>query len=281
MSTPHSSGKKSKPGKRLTVPEIRAAKGATPLVSLTAYTAPIARLVDADCDVIIIGDSMAMVLYGMPDTLGLSLFTMTGHAKAVVEATAHALCVFDMPFGSYEESKEQAFRNASRVLKKTGVQAVKLEGGVAMATTIRHLVAGGIPVMAHIGLRPQAINTMGGFKVQGRGKAGHAEVLADARAVDKAGAFATVIEGVPGGLAAEITAAVGNPTIGIGASVDCDGQVLVTEDMLGLSPWVPKFVKTYATLSDDISRAVKAYAGDVRARRFPGADQTYSKKKNV
>ncbi|MEE8258776.1 MAG: 3-methyl-2-oxobutanoate hydroxymethyltransferase [Sphingomonadales bacterium] len=281
MSTPYSSGKKQSQGKRLTVPNIQAAKGGEPLVSLTAYTAPIARLVDQASDIIIIGDSMAMVLYGLPDTLGLSLFTMIGHARSVVEATSHALCVFDMPFGSYEEGKEQAYRNAARVIKKTGVQAIKLEGGEHMAPTIKHLVAGGIPVMAHIGLRPQALNTMGGFKVQGKGKASHAQVLKDAKAVDKAGAFSTVIEGVPGGLAAEITAAVSNPTIGIGASVHCDGQVLVTEDMLGLSPWVPKFVKTYANLSEEIEKAVKAYAGDVRARRFPGPDQTYGKNKKV
>ena len=265
--------------KRLSVPDIRAMKGAAPIVSLTAYTAPIARLVDAEADVIIIGDSMAMVLYGLPDTLSLPLATMIGHAKSVVGATSHALCVFDMPFGSYEESKQQAFRNAARVMKRTGVQAVKLEGGEQMAPTIKHLVDNGIPVMGHVGLRPQAVNTMGGFKVQGRDPAAKAQIIKDAVAVDKAGAFSTVIEGVPPDVAKEVTAAVSNPSIGIGASVDCDGQVLVTEDMLGLSPWVPKFVKTYASLAGDISKAVKNYADDVRSRRFPSSGQTYSDKK--
>lgn len=271
--------KKRPVGQRLTVPAIRAMKGNTLIVSLTAYTAPIARLVDSETDVIIIGDSMAMVLYGLPDTLSLSLHTMIGHAKSVVDATHHALCVFDMPFGSYEESKEQAFRNAARVMKRTGVQAVKLEGGESMAPTIKHLVENGIPVMGHVGLRPQAVHTMGGFKVQGKDSEAKAQLLKDAVAIDKAGVFSTVIEGVRPVVAMEITAAVSNPTIGIGASVDCDGQVLVTEDMLGLSPWVPKFVKTYASLGKDITKAIKAYADDVRKRRFPGPGQIYTDKK--
>ncbi|MEE8296002.1 MAG: 3-methyl-2-oxobutanoate hydroxymethyltransferase, partial [Sphingomonadales bacterium] len=228
MSTPNSSINK-KTAKRLTVPEIRARKGGEPLVSLTAYTAPMAAMVDQVAEVIIIGDSMGMVLYGLPNTLPVSLFTMIGHARAVVDSSARALCVFDMPFGSYEESKEQAFRNAAKVMKKTGVQAVKLEGGEGMAETARHLVDNGIPVMAHVGLRPQAVHSMGGFKVQGKG-ADHDQVIKDAVALDKAGVFSTVVEGVPEALATEITNAISNPTIGIGASSACDGQVLVTED---------------------------------------------------
>ncbi|MCH7630905.1 MAG: 3-methyl-2-oxobutanoate hydroxymethyltransferase [Proteobacteria bacterium] len=276
MSTPNSSARKSA-GKRLEAPDILKRKGAEPLVSLTAYTAPMARLVDQVADIIIIGDSMGMVLYGLETTLAMPLFTMIGHARAVVDASSHALCVFDMPFGSYEEGPEQAFRNAARVMKKTGVQAVKLEGGEQMAETAAHLVKHGIPVMGHIGLTPQAYHAMGGFKVQGKGK-GRGQVLRDARALDRAGVFSTVIEGVPEPLAREITKAVGNVTIGIGASAACDGQVLVTEDLLGLSPRTPKFVKQYADLNQAIETALKCYAEDVKSRRFPGLEHTYSDK---
>ena len=276
MSTPNSSARKSA-GKRLEAPDILKRKGAEPLVSLTAYTAPMARLVDQVADIIIIGDSMGMVLYGLETTLAMPLFTMIGHARAVVDASSHALCVFDMPFGSYEEGPEQAFRNAARVMKKTGVQAVKLEGGEQMAETAAHLVKHGIPVMSHIGLTPQAYHAMGGFKVQGKGK-GRAQVLRDAKALDQAGVFSTVIEGVPEPLAREITKAVGNVTIGIGASAACDGQVLVTEDLLGLSPRTPKFVKQYADLNQAIETALKCYAEDVKSRRFPGLEHTYSDK---
>ncbi len=276
MSTPNSSAKKPA-GKRLEAPDIIARKGGEPLVSLTAYTAPMARLVDQVADIIIIGDSMGMVLYGLETTLPMPLFTMIGHAKAVVDSSSRALCVFDMPFGSYEEGKEQAFRNAARVMKKTGVQAVKLEGGEQMAETVHHLVQHGIPVMGHIGLTPQAFHAMGGFKVQGKGKA-RDQVLRDAKALDQAGVFSTVIEGVPEPLAKEITAAVGNVTIGIGASAACDGQVLVTEDLLGLSPRTPKFVKQYGDLNQVIEKALKCYADDVKARRFPGLEHTYSDK---
>lgn len=274
MSTPYSHKQDKKALRRLTVPEIRAAKGKTPLVSLTAYTAPLASLVDEVADVIIIGDSMAMVLYGLPNTLSLSLFTMMGHARAVVDASSRALCVFDMPFGSFEESQEQAFRNAAKVIKKTGVQAVKLEGGEDIAETVKHLVKNGIPVMAHVGLRPQALHAMGGFKVQGRGES-HDQVLKDAIALDKAGVFSTVVEGVPPSLAGEITKAVSNPTIGIGASADCDGQVLVTEDMLGLSTRTPKFVKKYADLDGVVRKALEGFSEDVKARKFPGPDHLY------
>jgi 3-methyl-2-oxobutanoate hydroxymethyltransferase len=275
MSTPYGVEQKKAAGPRLTVPKVRAMKGAKPIVSLTAYTAPIAQLVDAEADVIIIGDSMAMVLYGEPNTLGISLFTMMTHASAVVKATAHALCVFDMPFGSYQESPEQAFRNAARVMKRTGVQAIKIEGGVEMGATAKHLVDNGIPVMAHVGLRPQALHSMGGFRVQGKGSQA-AQVLADAAAMDQAGVFATIVEGVPEGVGAEITKQVSNPTIGIGAGVKCDGQVLVTEDMLGLTGRRPKFVKAYANLAEAAAKAIRDYAGDVRAGRFPTSEYTYA-----
>ncbi len=278
MSTPNSTYGMAKAGvKRLTVPEIKARKGGEPLVSLTAYTAPMAALVDEVAEVIIIGDSLAMVLYGLPNTLPVSLFTMMGHARAVVDASARALCVFDMPFGSYEESREQAFRNAAKVMKKTGVQAIKIEGGEGMADTARHLVDNGIPVMAHVGLRPQALHNMGGFKVQGKGSS-HDQVFKDAIAMDKAGVFASVIEGVPEPLAKEITQAVANPTIGIGASSACDGQVLVTEDMLGLSARTPKFVKQYADIKSEIEKALKLYSDEVKARKFPGPENIYKDK---
>lgn len=277
MSTPYSSSGKAKAVKRLTVPEIKARKGGEPLVSLTAYTAPMAAFVDEVAEVIIIGDSMGMVLYGLPNTLPVSLFTMMGHAKAVVDGSARALCVFDMPFGSYEESKEQAFRNAAKVMKKTGVQAIKIEGGEGMSETAKHLVDNGIPVMAHIGLRPQAVHSMGGFKVQGKG-GGHDQIIKDAIALDKAGVFSTVIEGVPEDLATEITKAISNPTIGIGASKACDGQVLVTEDMLGMSERTPKFVKKYADLKGEIEKALKGYADEVKSRQFPGPGHTYKDK---
>lgn len=276
MSTPNSSINK-KTAKRLTVPEIMARKGGEPLVSLTAYTAPMAAMVDEVAEVIIIGDSMGMVLYGLPNTLPVSLFTMIGHARAVVDGSSRGLCVFDMPFGSYEESKEQAFRNAAKVMKKTGVQAIKLEGGEGMAETARHLIDNGIPVMAHVGLRPQAVHNMGGFKVQGKGE-DHDQILKDAIALDKAGVFSTVVEGVPENLASEITGAISNPTIGIGASKACDGQVLVTEDMLGLSEKTPKFVKKYADIKSEIERALKGYADEVKSRQFPGPENTYKDK---
>ncbi len=276
MSTTNTNAKSSK-AKRLTVPEIMARKGGEPLVSLTAYTAPMAALVDEVVEVIIIGDSMGMVLYGLPNTLPVSLLTMMGHAKAVVDGSARARCVIDMPFGSYEESKEQAFRNAAKVMKKTGVQAVKLEGGEGMAATAKHLVDNGIPVMAHVGLRPQAVNNMGGFKVQGKGQ-DHDQILKDAIALDKTGVFSTVVEGVPEDLATEITKAITNPTIGIGASNACDGQVLVTEDMLGLSNRTPKFVKKYGNLKKAIETALNCYADEVKSRKFPGPDNTYKDK---
>lgn len=256
--------------------DIRAAKGGAPLVSLTAYTTPMAQMMDPHCDFVLVGDSVGMVLHGLPSTLGVTLEMMILHGQAVARGLSTAMLVIDMPFGSYEESPAQAFANAARVMAETGAAAIKLEGGVHMAETIRFLVARGIPVMAHIGLTPQAINTLGGYKVQGRGD-GRAALLADADAVAEAGAFAVVLEKLPAGLADEITARLPIPTIGIGASAGCDGQILVVDDMLGLfTAFKAKFVKRYAHLGDDGAAAIAAYAADVRARRFPGPEHVFA-----
>ncbi|SNR47215.1 3-methyl-2-oxobutanoate hydroxymethyltransferase [Puniceibacterium sediminis] len=255
--------------------DIRARKGGVPLVSLTAYTTPMAQVMDAHCDFVLVGDSVGMVLHGLPSTLGVTLEMMILHGQAVRRGLSHAMMVVDMPFGSYEESPAQAFRNAARVMAETGAGAVKLEGGVAMEETIAFLVRRGIPVMAHIGLTPQSINTLGGYKVQGRGAAGEA-LLADARAVTRAGAFAVVLEKVPETLADLITAEVEIPTIGIGASAGCDGQILVVDDMLGLfTAFKAKFVKRYADLGEQAELAVAAYATEVRARQFPGPEHVF------
>ncbi|WP_298495215.1 3-methyl-2-oxobutanoate hydroxymethyltransferase [uncultured Maritimibacter sp.] len=256
--------------------DIGAMKGAAPIVCLTAYTTPVARLVDVEADLVLVGDSVGMVLHGMDSTLGVTMEMMILHGQAVARGTTRACLVIDMPFGSYEESPEQAFRNAARLMRETGAVAVKLEGGVTMAETIRFLTARSIPVMAHVGLTPQAINTLGGYKVQGRG-ADRARVLADARAVAEAGAFSVVLEKVPAGLAAEITASLAIPTVGIGAGVECDGQVLVVDDMLGLfDAFKPKFVKRYASLATDARAAIAAYAAEVRERRFPAPEHIFS-----
>jgi 3-methyl-2-oxobutanoate hydroxymethyltransferase len=261
--------------RRVTVPDLRARKGGTPIVSLTSYHAHTAALVDKYADFILVGDSLGMVMHGMDSTLGVPLDLMIMHGKAVVRGTQRALVVVDMPFGSYEESPDVAFRNAARVMKETQCQAVKLEGGARMAETIRFLSDRGIPVMAHVGLTPQSVNTMGGFKVQGRDEAAWTVHVDDARAVAEAGAFAVVVEGVVEELADRITEAVDIPTIGIGASRKCDGQILVLEDMLGLNPRPPKFVKVYGRLGPMIEEAVKSYADDVTARAFPGPDEVY------
>ncbi|MEP2715913.1 3-methyl-2-oxobutanoate hydroxymethyltransferase [Pseudophaeobacter sp.] len=267
----------------VTAGDILAQKGKTPIVSLTAYTTPMAQMMDPHCDFILVGDSVGMVLHGLPSTLGVTMEMMILHGAAVARGLSHAMLVIDMPFGSYEESPEQAFRNAARLMRETNAAAVKLEGGVEMAPTIQFLVERGIPVMAHLGLTPQSINTLGGYKVQGRDAAG-AAVLAGAQAVAEAGAFAVVLEKVPQGLADEITGAVAIPTIGIGASAGCDGQILVVDDMLGLfTAFKPKFVKRYGNLGTDAEAAIAAYAAEVRARAFPAAehvfaDQTPSKK---
>ena len=265
--------------KRAPLPDdIRAAKGGTPLVSLTAYTTPMAEMMDAHCDFVLVGDSVGMVLHGLPSTLGVTIEMMILHGQAVARGLQSAMMVIDLPFGSYEESPQQAFRNAARLMTETGAGAVKLEGGTDMAETIAFLVKRGIPVMAHIGLTPQSINTLGGYKVQGRGDA-RATLIADAQAVSDAGAFAVVLEKVPANLADDITAQLPIPTIGIGASAGCDGQILVVDDMLGLfTAFKAKFVKRYAHLGDDGAAAIAAYAAEVRARTFPAKEHIFADK---
>ena len=256
-------------------PDIRARKGGIPLVVLTAYSTPVARLVDAHCDVVLVGDSVGMVIHGLPSTLGVTMEMMILHGRAVVRGAQKAMPVIDMPFGSYEESPQQAFRNASRLMAETGAPAVKLEGGVHMAETIAFLTARGVPVMAHVGLTPQSVNTFGGYKVVGRGDEAE-KVMADARAVEDAGAFSVVLEKVPEGLAARITQGLTIPTIGIGAGVRCDGQVLVVDDMLGLfTDFRPKFVKRYAELGKSADEAIAGYAAEVRSRAFPAAEHSF------
>jgi 3-methyl-2-oxobutanoate hydroxymethyltransferase len=263
------------PTRRVTAPDIRNRKGGAPIVALTAYHAHTARIIDPHVDMLLVGDSLGMVMHGYETTVPVPLELMIMHAQAVVRGSKRALVVVDMPFGSYEESPPVAFRNASRVLKETGCGAVKIEGGVQMAETIRYLSERGIPVMSHIGMTPQAINTIGSFAPRGRLRSEWAAFEADARAVAEAGAFAVVLEALAELLAARITKQITIPTIGIGASAECDGQILVLEDMLGLSPRVPKFVKEYAQIGAGIEAAVKAFAGDVRARVFPSAEYTY------
>ncbi|CAI9119478.1 3-methyl-2-oxobutanoate hydroxymethyltransferase [Brytella acorum] len=260
----------------LSVPKIRARKGGAPIVALTAYSALSARLVDPHVDVILVGDSVAMVEHGMTSTLGATLELMILHGRSVAQAASHALVVVDLPFGSYESRPEQAFENASRVMRETGCAAVKLEGGVAMRETIAFLTRRGVPVMAHIGLTPQSVMTMGGFRTQGRDEADWAIIEADALAVSEAGAFAVVLEGMVEPLAVRITENLSIPTIGIGASARCDGQILVLEDMLGLTPRAPKFVRRFGTLGDAARGAVEAYAQAVRERSFPAEAETYA-----
>ncbi len=264
-----------KPVRRTTVPQIRARKGGEPLVCLTSYHAHTAAIVDRHAELILVGDSLGMVMHGMETTVGVPLDLMVMHGRAVVRGTKRALVVVDMPFGSYEESSNMAFRNAAHVMKETGCGAVKLEGGSRMGETIRFLTERGIPVMAHIGLTPQSSHVMGGFKTQGRDEETWPAHLEDARVVAEAGAFSVVVEGVVEPLAARITAECPIPTVGIGASAACDGQILVLEDMLGLSPRPPKFVKVYGQLGSMIEDAVRSYAEDVRARAFPTEDQVY------
>ncbi len=261
---------------RVSAPDIRARKGGDPVVCLTAYTAPMAAILDPHCDLLLVGDSVGMVVHGLANTVGVTLEMMILHGQAVMRGATHALVVVDMPFGSYEAGPEVAFANAARVLKETGAQAIKVESGPSIAATVAYLVARGIPVMGHVGLRPQAVNVDGKFRAKGRDGEERAKVLAEARAVDEAGAFAIVVEGVDESLAPEITAAVSAPTIGIGASAQCDGQILVTDDLLGLFDWTPKFVRRYADLKNTIDGAAAAYAADVRARRFPAAAETYA-----
>ena len=263
------------PMKRLTIPAIRDRKGKDPVVMLTAYTTRMAQLLDPHCDVLLVGDSLGQVIYGLPSTLPVTLDMMIAHGAAVVRGSYHSLVIVDMPFGSYEASPEHAFESAARVLAETGAAGVKLEGGTAMAPVVEFLTRRGIPVMGHVGLTPQSVNALGGYGARGRSNAEHASILDDARAIADAGSFGMVAEGVVEGLANEITAAVTVPVIGIGASAQCDGQVLVTEDMLGLFERTPRFVKRYDDLAGRISAAVATYAAEVRSRDFPGAEQVY------
>ena len=270
------------PGKRTTVPSIRGRKveGRTeqPIVMLTAYTMRMAQLLDPHCDMLLVGDSLGQVIYGLPSTIPVTLDMMCAHGAAVVRGSWHVLVGVDMPFGSYEESPEQAFASAAHVMKETGCAAVKLEGGEAMAETIAFLALRGIPVIGHVGLTPQAVNMLGGYGVRGREDIEAEKILADARSVAEAGAFVMVVEGVMEELATRIAKEVAIPVIGIGASAECDGQVLVTEDMLGLFERTPRFVKRYHDLAGEIAGAAQKYAEEVRSRAFPSADQTYRPK---
>ena len=274
------------PGKRMTVPAIRGRKKAEgkgfkteqPLVMLTAYTMRMAQLLDPHCEMLLVGDSLGQVIYGLPSTVPVTLEMMCAHGAAVVRGSWHALVAVDMPFGSYEGSPQQAFDSAARIMKETGCAAVKLEGGEAMAETIDFLTHRGIPVIGHVGLTPQAVNVLGGYGARGKSDAEAKKIVFDASAVAKAGAFCIVVEGVMEEIAEKVTEAVPCPIIGIGASPKCDGQVLVTEDMLGLFERTPRFVKRYADLASEIAEAVGKYAEEVRTRAFPTEDQTYRPK---
>ncbi|WP_373488797.1 3-methyl-2-oxobutanoate hydroxymethyltransferase [Blastomonas sp.] len=267
------------PMKRLTVPAIQQRKAggvtAKPVVMLTAYTARMAQLLDPHCDMLLVGDSLGQVIYGLPSTVPVTLEMMCAHGAAVVRGSYHSVVIIDMPFGSYEASPEQAFASAARILKETGAAGVKLEGGAAMAPTVRFLTERGIPVVGHVGLTPQAINALGSYGARGRSQAEADKIVGDAVALDTAGAFAVVIEGVVEPIAIAATKAVSCVTIGIGASAQCDGQVLVAEDMLGLFERTARFVKRYENVAETIEGAVKAYAADVTSRAFPGPDQIY------
>jgi 3-methyl-2-oxobutanoate hydroxymethyltransferase len=270
------------PGKRMTAPSIRGRKldGKTeqPIVMLTAYTMRMAQLLDPHCDMLLVGDSLGQVIYGLPSTIPVTMEMMCAHGAAVVRGSWHALVAVDMPFGSYERSPEQAFENASRIMKETGCAAVKLEGGEAMGPTIEFLTHRGVPVIGHVGLTPQAVNILGGYGARGKDLYEALRIERDAKAVAKAGAFSIVVEGVLEELATKLSHGVDVPIIGIGASADCDGQVLVTEDMLGLFERTPRFVKRYDDLAARIGEAARVYADEVRSRSFPTPDQTYRPK---
>ena len=275
MSTTSSLAAATAAPRRLTAPAIRERKDGEPIVMLTAYTARMAELLDRHCDVLLVGDSLAQVIYGLPTTLPVTLDMMIAHGAAVVRGSKRALVVIDMPFGSYEESPEQAFRSAGRVMQETGAGAIKLEGGETMAPTIAYLTRRGIPVMAHVGLTPQAVNVLGGYAARGKGNAEYSSILDDAIAVEKAGAFSVVVEAVVEQLADSITERIGCPTIGIGASSRCDGQVLVVDDMLGMFERNAKFVKRFDDLATRIDTAAEAYAASVRGRQFPEPRHLY------
>ncbi len=270
MSTSSSSSK------AITVPALRARKGGEPIVSLTAYTTPMARRLDPYMDMLLVGDSLGMVIYGLETTLGVTVDMMIAHGAAVVRGAQHACVVVDLPFGSYQVSPFEAYRTASRVMIETGCDAVKLEGGVEMADTVNFLTTRGIPVLGHVGLMPQSVKATGGYRIRGRNPTDADQVLADGEAIAAAGAFGIVVEGTTEPVARELTQRVPVPTIGIGASAACDGQVLVTDDLLGLfTDFTPKFVKRYAELGPQIEKAAADYARDVRARRFPGDEHTF------
>ncbi|MBO6503555.1 MAG: 3-methyl-2-oxobutanoate hydroxymethyltransferase [Kordiimonadaceae bacterium] len=279
MSTTDKSVIDARPKRQATAKNIAAMKGSTPIVCLTAYITPMAVRLDKHCDLLLVGDSVGMVLYGMESTLGVDLETMIRHGRAVCRGAKQALVVIDMPFGTYEESKEQAFRNAARALSETGAGAVKLEGGREMAETVAFLSNRGIPVLGHVGLMPQSVHSHGGYAARGRSEDEWQPIIDDAKAIADAGAFAVVLEGVAEPLAREVTASVPCPVIGIGASNACDGQILVTEDMLGLFAINPKFVKRFAEIGRDIEGAIEEYSRDVRSRAFPGEEHTYKMRK--
>jgi 3-methyl-2-oxobutanoate hydroxymethyltransferase len=261
--------------RRISAPDIAARKGRTPIVCLTAYTAPMAEMLDEHCDLLLVGDSVGMVLHGLPNTVGVTMEMMILHGQAVMRGSRRAMVVVDMPFGSYEGPPEVAYANAVRLMKEIGAQAVKVESGPTVPDTIAYMVQRGVPVMGHVGLRPQAVLMDGAFRAKGRNACERERVMDEAKATAEAGAFCIVIEGVAESLAREITEALSVPTVGIGGSAACDGQILVIDDMLGLFNWTPKFVRRYADLRGEISRAVEAYADDVRHRRFPAAAETY------
>ena len=273
------SSQKQEAVRRITAPDIMKRKGGEPIVCLTAYDAPTAAILDEHCDLLLVGDSVGMVVHGLPNTVGVTMEMMILHGQAVMRGSRRAMVVVDMPFGSYEGAKEVAYDNCARMMKETGAQAVKLESGPTVPETIAYLVQRGIPVMGHVGLRPQAVLTEGAFKAKGKTDDERLRVIAEAEATADAGAFAIVIEGTAEGVAREITETIDKPTIGIGASAACDGQILVTPDMLGLFDWTPKFVRKYSDLRSEIDRAVASYAQDVKSRRFPAEVETYFSKK--
>ncbi|MEE9273050.1 MAG: 3-methyl-2-oxobutanoate hydroxymethyltransferase [Robiginitomaculum sp.] len=265
--------------RRTTAQQITARKGAEPIVCLTAYDAPTAALIDPHCDLILVGDSVGMVVHGLNSTVGVTLDMMILHGSAVMRGAHSALIVVDLPFGSYEDSPEKAFQSASRVMMETGCQAVKIESGSYAAKTIRYLTERGIPVMSHVGLRPQSVNVLGGYRARGRDKKSTDEIITNAKAAADAGSFAIVVEGVNTELADQVSKAVQIPTIGIGASKTCDGQILVTPDMMGMFDWTPKFVKKYADMKGVIESAAEQYASEVKARSFPSKEYTYKRPK--
>ena len=268
---------KTGPMKALTPPAITARKGADPIVCLTAYTASMAKLIDAEVDLLLVGDSLGMVVYGLPSTVGVTVEMMIAHGTAVMRGSRHACVIVDLPFGSYEESPAQAFRTASRVMAETGCAGIKLEGGTEMAETVRFLTRRGVPVLGHVGLMPQSVNALGGYAVRGRTREEAEAIIADAEAIAAAGAFAIVLEKTLESIGREITERIAVPTIGIGAGAVCDGQILVTEDLIGMFPdFKPKFVKRYAELGNELGAAVRQYATEVRSRAFPGPEHSFA-----